>query len=201
MNMWSVKKTFRNCPMIGCYFDHCTCMHMCMHAHISVEQVLITNALLFSLNRTSPVVEVLKCERLANSSGSLRCPPMRWVKCVALYNRSAFTVNFDVINYHVTLLYGNVHNEFLLFRMAGTMFHRMHIPVSYFALQRIPFNVLWAYMSSPIPLVSEYVGKVNSCDVSVANTLNLLKTSNIFSFRFVYNCHSRPAFIGSAIMI
>ena len=109
MNMWSVKKTFRNCPMIGCYFDHCTCMHMCMHAHISVEQVQITNALLFSLNRTSPVVEVLKCERLANSSGSSRCPPMRWVKCVALYNRSAFTVNFDVINYHVTLLYGNVH--------------------------------------------------------------------------------------------
>ena len=122
---------FRNCPMIGRYFDHCTCMHMCMHAYISVAQVLITNALFFSLNRTTPVVEVLQCESLANSSRSLRCPPMRWVTCVALYNRSAFTVNVDVINYHVTLL----HNEFLSFRMAGTMFHRMRIPVSYFVWQ------------------------------------------------------------------
>ena len=56
-------------------------------------------------------------------------------------------------------------------------------------------------MSSSIALVSEYEGKVNSCDVSVSNTITSTKTSNIFGLKFLYKHHSCPAFIRSAIMI
>ena len=56
--------------------------------------------------------------------------------------RSAVTVNVDIINYNVMLSAGNIHGELLTFRTVKTTFHCMPIPVSYFAVQRIPFNIL-----------------------------------------------------------
>ena len=91
-------------------------------------------------------------------------------------------VNVDVINYHVMLSTGNLHGELLTFCMAGTTFHRKCSPVSYFAIQRIPFNILWVYMFSSIPLVSEYEGKVNSCDVSMSNTRHIAENIKYPSF-------------------
>ena len=56
--------------------------------------------------------------------------------------RSVFTVNVNLINYHVALSYGNVRDELLTICMAGTTLHCKHILMSYFAVQKIPFNVL-----------------------------------------------------------
>ena len=56
--------------------------------------------------------------------------------------RSAFTVNVDVINYHVMLSAGNIHGELLMFRTVETTFHCMPIRVSYFAVQRNPLSIL-----------------------------------------------------------
>ena len=55
--------------------------------------------------------------------------------------RSAFTLNYDVINHHVTPSAGNVHSEILTSCTPGTMFHHKHITVGSFLVQRFLFNV------------------------------------------------------------
>ena len=72
--------------------------------------------------------------------------------------RSAFTLNYDVINHHVTPSAGNVHGEILTSCTPGTMFHHKHITVGSFLVQRFLFNVSWVSRFSLISLVSEYEG-------------------------------------------
>ena len=66
-----------------------------------------------------------------------KCPTHATIESL----RSAFMENVGVINHHITLSYGNIQGELLSFHMAGTTLHHKHIPVSYFAVRRFPFNV------------------------------------------------------------
>ena len=53
-----------------------------------------------------------------------------------------FTVHGNIINDHMTFFADNVHSELLAIHTSGTTFHCKHVPVSSFAVQGIPFNVL-----------------------------------------------------------
>ena len=72
--------------------------------------------------------------------------------------RSAYTLNVDVINHHMTLSTGNVHGEILTFYKPGTMFHCKRILMGSFFVRRFLFNVSGVSRFSLISLVSEYEG-------------------------------------------
>ena len=71
--------------------------------------------------------------------------------------RSPFTLNDNgenVIKDHMILSTGNVYGEFLTYVTFRTTFYRARFSLSYFARQRIPFNVLGVYMFSSISSLS-----------------------------------------------
>ena len=69
----------------------------------------------------------------------------------------------------------------------GLMYHHNSILVNSFAVQRIPFNVLWVDIDVLMSAVSEYEGQVDSCNVSVSNTCHLVWHRISLHFRLQYD--------------